>query len=84
MMTGQCLQATEAPFINVIYDKDPLQQWVWGHTVLVGEAAHCTTPHASRSTNMSVQVIPALAALRARPVSCNISGLPAPEMRAAQ
>ena len=49
-------QATEAPFVNVIYDKDPIQQWVWGRVVLVGEAAHCTTPHASRSTNMSLQV----------------------------
>lgn len=42
------LQATEKPFINVIYDKDPLTQWVYGRVALVGEAAHCTTPHGSR------------------------------------
>ena len=42
------LQATRKPFINVIYDKDPIPQWVFGRIALIGEAAHCTTPHVSR------------------------------------
>lgn len=48
------MQATPTPFINAIYDREPLQHLVQGRTVLVGEAAHPTTPHALRSTNMAI------------------------------
>lgn len=48
------IQATPAPFVNAIFDRDPLQQLVWGRVVLVGEAAHPTSPHGLRSTNMSI------------------------------
>jgi hypothetical protein len=48
------MQATKAPFINAIYDREPLRQWMHGRIVLVGEAAHPTTPHALRSTNMAI------------------------------
>ncbi len=48
------MQATKAPFINAIYDREPLDQWVFGCIVLVGEAAHPTTPHGLRSTNMAI------------------------------
>lgn len=48
------MKHTPKPFINAIYDRDPLQQLVWGKVVLTGEAAHPTTPHAVRSTNMSI------------------------------
>ncbi|KAK2632377.1 hypothetical protein EUGRSUZ_L01635 [Eucalyptus grandis] len=41
-------------FINAIYDCDPLEQIVWDNVVLIGDAAHPTTPHNSRSTNMSI------------------------------
>ena len=34
--------------MNVIYDKDPISQWVFGRVALMGEAAHPTTPHGSR------------------------------------
>lgn len=47
-------QATKAPFINAIFDREPLEEWVFGRVVLVGEAAHPTTPHALRSTNMAI------------------------------
>ena len=47
-------QATKAPFINAIFDREPLQRWVFGRVVLVGEAAHPTSPHALRSTNMAI------------------------------
>ena len=49
-----CMQATPTPFINAIFDREPLQHLVQGRTVLVGEAAHPTTPHALRSTNMAI------------------------------
>jgi 2-polyprenyl-6-methoxyphenol hydroxylase-like FAD-dependent oxidoreductase len=47
-------QATKDPFINAIFDREPLPRWVFGRVVLVGEAAHPTTPHALRSTNMAI------------------------------
>ncbi|KAK9814697.1 hypothetical protein WJX72_010067 [[Myrmecia] bisecta] len=56
------VKATARPFVNVIYDKDPLDRWAYGRVVLVGEAAHPTTPHGSRSTNMSIQDAVALGA----------------------
>lgn len=48
------IKETKEPFVNVIYDCDPLQQIVWDNVVLVGEAAHPATPHGSRSTNMAI------------------------------
>lgn len=49
------MQETTDPFINIIYDSDPLPRLHWlGKIVLVGDAAHPTTPHGLRSTNMSV------------------------------
>ncbi|KAH7839811.1 hypothetical protein Vadar_009137 [Vaccinium darrowii] len=48
------IKETKEPFVNVIYDCDPLQQLVWDNVVLVGEAAHPITPHGSRSTNMAI------------------------------
>lgn len=48
------IKETKEPFVNVIYDSDPLEQLVWDNVVLVGDAAHPTTPHGLRSTNMSL------------------------------
>ena len=48
------MQATPTPFINAIYDREPLPHLVQRRIVLVGEAAHPTTPHALRSTNMAI------------------------------
>lgn len=46
---------TKDPFLNVIYDCDPLHQITWDdNVVMIGDAAHPTTPHGLRSTNMSV------------------------------
>ena len=41
-------QATKQPFINAIFDREPLEQFVYGRIVLLGEAAHPTTPHGLR------------------------------------
>lgn len=48
------VKETKEPFINVIYDRNPLEQIFWDNVVLVGDAAHPTTPHGLRSTNMSI------------------------------
>lgn len=51
---AELMKETKAPFINLIYDSDPLPRLFWDNVVLVGDAAHPTTPHASKSTNMSI------------------------------
>ncbi|KAK1611212.1 hypothetical protein QYE76_034885 [Lolium multiflorum] len=53
---ARLIRETAEPFVNVIYDADPLPRLAWagGRVALVGDAAHPTTPHGLRSTNMSV------------------------------
>ncbi|XP_008792123.2 aurachin C monooxygenase/isomerase isoform X1 [Phoenix dactylifera] len=51
---AKVMKETKEPFINVIYDSEPLPQLFWDNVVLVGDAAHPTTPHGLRSTNMSI------------------------------
>ncbi|KAK9273601.1 hypothetical protein L1049_018411 [Liquidambar formosana] len=51
---AQVMKETKEPFINVIYDSDPLEKIFWDNVVLIGDAAHPTTPHGVRSTNMSI------------------------------
>ncbi|XP_004513450.1 uncharacterized protein [Cicer arietinum] len=48
------MKETKDPFLNFIYDSDPLEKIFWDNVVLVGDAAHPTTPHCIRSTNMSI------------------------------
>ncbi|XP_050213737.1 uncharacterized protein LOC126665077 [Mercurialis annua] len=48
------MKESKEPFLNFIYDCDPLQQIVWDNVVLIGDAAHPTTPHGGRSTNMAI------------------------------
>ncbi|XP_022731066.1 uncharacterized protein LOC111285742 [Durio zibethinus] len=48
------VKETKNPFLNVIYDCDPLRQIFWDNVVSIGDAAHPTTPHGVRSTNMSI------------------------------
>ncbi|PON90754.1 FAD/NAD(P)-binding domain containing protein [Trema orientale] len=47
-------QETKEPFVNVIYDSNPLERLFWDNVVLVGDAAQPTTPQGLRSTNMSL------------------------------
>lgn len=51
---ARVMKETKEPFINVIYDSDPLEKIFWDNVVLIGDAAHPTTPHGVRSTNMSI------------------------------
>ncbi|GMI97594.1 hypothetical protein like AT5G11330 [Hibiscus trionum] len=48
------MKETKDPFLNAIYDCDPLRQIYWDNVVLIGDAAHPTTPHGLRSTNMTI------------------------------
>ncbi|GER46912.1 FAD/NAD(P)-binding oxidoreductase family protein [Striga asiatica] len=48
------IRETKNPFLNVIFDSKPLDQIAWDNVVLTGDAAHPTTPHGLRSTNMSI------------------------------
>lgn len=48
------MRETKEPFLNAIYDADPLNQFYWDNVVLIGDAAHPISPHAARSTNMSI------------------------------
>ncbi|KAK6273147.1 hypothetical protein POUND7_010230 [Theobroma cacao] len=48
------MKETKNPFLNAIYDCDPLRQIFWDNVVLIGDAAHPTSPHGLRSTNMSI------------------------------
>ncbi|GAB2275552.1 hypothetical protein Dimus_010309 [Dionaea muscipula] len=52
---SRLMKATDRPFVNVIYDSDPLKQLFWDNVVLIGDAAHPTTPHCLRSSNMTIQ-----------------------------
>ena len=40
------MKETKDPFLNFIYDSDPLEQIFWNNVVLIGYVAHPTTPHA--------------------------------------
>ncbi|KAJ3674425.1 hypothetical protein LUZ60_005041 [Juncus effusus] len=49
------MKETPDPFLNAIYDSAPLPHLHFQNkVVLVGDAAHPTTPHGLRSTNMSI------------------------------
>ena len=50
----EVMKETNEPFLNFIYDSDPLEKIFWDNVVLVGDSAHPTTPHCLRSTNMSI------------------------------
>ncbi|CAI9784814.1 unnamed protein product [Fraxinus pennsylvanica] len=48
------MRETKEPFLNAIYDSEPLERVVWDNVVLIGDAAHPVSPHGARSTNMSI------------------------------
>ncbi|CAJ2674962.1 unnamed protein product [Trifolium pratense] len=51
---AKVMKETKEPFLNFIYDSDPLEKIFYDNVVFVGDAAHPTTPHCLRSTNMSL------------------------------
>ena len=40
------MKETKDPFLNFIYDSNPLEQIFWNNVVLIGDVANPTTPHA--------------------------------------
>ncbi|CAJ2674957.1 unnamed protein product [Trifolium pratense] len=51
---AKVMKETKEPFLNFIYDSDPLEKIFYDNVVFVGDAAHPTTPHCPRSTNMAI------------------------------
>ncbi|ESR63768.1 hypothetical protein CICLE_v100103011mg, partial [Citrus x clementina] len=51
---ARVIKETKEPFLNLIYDCDPLTLIYWDNVVLIGDAAHPITPHCARSTNMAI------------------------------
>ena len=51
---GQLIKATPDPFVNDIYDRDPLDSLVHGRIVLLGDCAHPITPHIAKGTNLAI------------------------------
>ena len=72
------VQTSKSPFMNVIYDKDPISQWVFGRVALMGEAAHPTTPHGSRRCGLPLPLAmtscPALPCPALLSLPCPVSG----------
>lgn len=52
---AQLIRLTPKPFVNDIYDRDPLQAVVSGQAVLVGDSAHPITPHVAKGTCLAIQ-----------------------------
>jgi len=48
------IRAVPNPFMNDIYDLDPLDSWGRGPVTLVGDAGHAVTPHHLKSSNMAI------------------------------
>ena len=40
--------------MNAIFDKQPIQRWVWGRVALLGDAAHPMTPNTGRGTTTAL------------------------------
>lgn len=51
---AKVIKLTPDPSFSPVYDNDPVKKLAWRRAVLVGDAAHPTSPHASRGTNMSI------------------------------
>jgi len=49
------IRATEGAFPNEIYDRDVLPAYHTTRCVLIGDAAHSSTPHYVRGTHMAIQ-----------------------------
>ena len=51
---ARVIKETKEPFLNLIYDCDPLTQVYCDNVVFIGDAAHPITPYCARSTNMAI------------------------------
>ncbi|PRP82506.1 hypothetical protein PROFUN_10076 [Planoprotostelium fungivorum] len=49
------IQSTDKPYKNMIYDSEPLPHLHKGKVLLMGDAAHYSTPHLVKGSNMAIQ-----------------------------
>ena len=49
------IEATTAPFVNYIYDRDPIDRFVYDNIVLIGDAAHPARPHRLQASSMAIK-----------------------------
>ena len=61
LIEGRTVDVTTHP----VYDKDPIDRWVDGRIVLMGDAAHPMTPMQGQGANQAIQDAGALAAVLA-------------------
>ena len=61
LIKGRTVDVTTHP----VYDKDPIDRWVDGRIVLMGDAAHPMTPMQGQGANQAIQDAGALAAVLA-------------------
>lgn len=49
------IDVTAAPFVNYIYDRDPIDKFVYGNIALIGDAAHAARPHRLQASSMAIK-----------------------------
>ena len=49
------IEYTAKPFVNLIVDRDPINKFVYGNIVLLGDVAHSARPHRGQATSMSIK-----------------------------
>jgi len=52
------IKETAAPFITIMYDLDPIKQFIYGihkNIIFVGDSIHCVRPHLALGTAMALK-----------------------------
>ena len=52
---SRLIEFTAAPFVNYIYDRDPIDKFVYGNIALIGDAAHAARPHRLQASSMAIK-----------------------------
>jgi 2-polyprenyl-6-methoxyphenol hydroxylase-like FAD-dependent oxidoreductase len=52
---AKLIEATTAPFVNYIYDRDPIDQFAYENIALIGDAAHPARPHRLQASSMAIK-----------------------------
>ena len=52
---NEMIENTMNPWVNLIVDRDPIDKFVYGRIVLIGDAAHPARPHRGQATSMAIK-----------------------------